>query len=83
MRPSHILILIIVVIVIFGAAKLPDVARNLGKSLKIFKKEVTELSSDKNSPDSPSQNANSAPAKADDIETSKPLDAQNTQPEKL
>lgn len=46
LRPVHILILVIVIIVIFGAAKLPDVARNLGKSMKIFKQEVKELAED-------------------------------------
>lgn len=36
----------LVVIVIFGASKLPDIARNLGKSAKILKKEMRELNED-------------------------------------
>lgn len=50
LRPVHILILLIVIIVIFGASKLPDVARNLGKSMKIFKQEVKELTDDSATP---------------------------------
>lgn len=30
-------------VVLFGAKKLPDAARSLGKSLRIFKSEVREL----------------------------------------
>lgn len=46
MRPSHIIILIIVLVIIFGASKLPDVARSIGQSAKILKKEMRELQDD-------------------------------------
>lgn len=46
MRPSHILILIIVLIVLFGASKLPEIARNLGRSAKVLKSELQDLSDD-------------------------------------
>jgi len=36
------LILALVVILLFGSKKLPDAARSLGKSLRIFKSEVRE-----------------------------------------
>ena len=39
-EPSHILLLILVLVVIFGAKKLPESARSLGKSLRIFKEEL-------------------------------------------
>jgi len=39
----QLVILLIVIIVVFGAARLPNAARSLGKSLKIFKKEVQDL----------------------------------------
>jgi len=39
--PELILILIICLLV-FGAAKLPEVARNLGKGIKAFKKEMKD-----------------------------------------
>jgi sec-independent protein translocase protein TatA len=46
MQPSHWLILAIVVLILFGWKKLPDAARSLGKSLRIFKSEVKELQND-------------------------------------
>lgn len=45
-EPSHILLLLIVVVVLFGAKRLPDSARSLGKSLRIFKGEMKEMKND-------------------------------------
>jgi sec-independent protein translocase protein TatA len=41
--PWHWAILIVVVVILFGAKRLPDAARSLGKSLRIFKSEVREM----------------------------------------
>ncbi len=49
MRPWHIIVLIIVVLVVFGSAKLPDIARSIGESMKVFKKEVQDLREDDDS----------------------------------
>ncbi|MBR5950832.1 MAG: twin-arginine translocase TatA/TatE family subunit [Actinomycetaceae bacterium] len=48
MKPQiwHIVVLIIVLIVVFGAAKLPDIAKSIGQSAKVFKKEMKELTED-------------------------------------
>ena len=46
MKPSHIIVLVVVLIVIFGAAKLPDIAKSIGQSAKVFKKEMKELTED-------------------------------------
>ncbi|MCV7079135.1 MULTISPECIES: Sec-independent protein translocase subunit TatA [Mycobacterium] len=43
LSPWHWAILAVVVIVLFGAKKLPDAARSLGKSMRIFKSEVREM----------------------------------------
>jgi TatA/E family protein of Tat protein translocase len=39
-EPSHILILVIVLVVLFGAKKLPDSAKSIAKSLKVFRDEM-------------------------------------------
>ncbi len=46
MKPWHIIVVLLVIIVIFGAAKLPDIARSLGQSAKVLKKEMRELQDD-------------------------------------
>jgi sec-independent protein translocase protein TatA len=52
LRPVHILILILVVLILFGWKKLPDVARSLGRSMRIFKSEVEEMKNDGKAPPS-------------------------------
>jgi sec-independent protein translocase protein TatA len=46
LSPWHWAILLVVVIVLFGAKKLPEASRSLGKSLRIFKSELRELQHD-------------------------------------
>src|SRR6476469_6654141 len=45
--PGHLLVLAIVVAVLFfGGKQLPDMARSLGRSLRIFKTEIKGMSED-------------------------------------
>jgi len=44
--PWHLLILAAVFVLLFGAKKLPDAARSMGKSLRIFKTEIKGLHDD-------------------------------------
>lgn len=42
-KPWHIIVLIVVLLIVFGSAKLPDIARSLGQSAKVMKKELRDL----------------------------------------
>lgn len=46
MKPSHFIVLAIVLLVVFGASKLPDIAKSFGQSAKVLKKELRELQED-------------------------------------
>jgi sec-independent protein translocase protein TatA len=46
LRGSEWLILLLIVLLLFGARRLPDMARGLGRSLRIFKAETKGLMSD-------------------------------------
>lgn len=46
LKPWHIIVLVLLVLLLFGAGKLPSLARNVGKSMRIFKSEVEELRGD-------------------------------------
>jgi sec-independent protein translocase protein TatA len=48
LRPWHLLVLAVVFLVLFGSKRLPDSARSLGRSLRIFKSEIQELNKDEN-----------------------------------
>ncbi|WP_372665192.1 Sec-independent protein translocase subunit TatA [Amycolatopsis kentuckyensis] len=43
------IILVLLVVLLFGAKRLPDAARSIGKSMKIFKAETKDLAGDKSS----------------------------------
>jgi sec-independent protein translocase protein TatA len=46
LKPWHLLVLAVVFLVLFGSKRLPDSARSLGRSLRIFKSEVQEMNKD-------------------------------------
>ena len=46
LQPWHWVIVIAVFVLLFGAKKLPDAARSLGQSMRIFKSEVKEMRTD-------------------------------------
>ena len=50
-EPSHILIILLVLVLLFGAKRLPDSARSLAKSLRIFKSEIKEINKDEEKKD--------------------------------
>jgi sec-independent protein translocase protein TatA len=41
-QPWHIIVLLIVLFLLFGAKKMPDMARSVGQSLRIFKSEMRQ-----------------------------------------
>ncbi|MCV7225224.1 Sec-independent protein translocase subunit TatA [Mycolicibacterium komossense] len=53
LSPWHWAILAVVIILLFGAKRLPDAARSLGKSMRIFKSEVKEMQNDGKAEPSP------------------------------
>ncbi|HEX6969702.1 MAG TPA: Sec-independent protein translocase subunit TatA [Micromonosporaceae bacterium] len=46
LKPWHIAVLVVVLILLFGAKRLPDAARSLGRSLRILKAETKGLMDD-------------------------------------
>jgi sec-independent protein translocase protein TatA len=50
----ELLIILLVVVVLFGSKRLPDAARSIGRSLRIFKSEVKGLHEDQ-APATPAQ----------------------------
>jgi sec-independent protein translocase protein TatA len=66
--PWKILIIAVLIIVLFGARKLPVAARELGKSMRILKREVSSLHDDEpdvqDTPPAPAQIQAAPPAAA-------------------
>lgn len=54
---TELIIIAVVIILLFGAKKLPDMARSLGRSAKILKAETKGLREDDQPQDTPPQQA--------------------------
>lgn len=67
-RPSHWLVLAIVVVALFGYKKLPDAARSIGRSLRVFKTEVKGMADDDKARDS-ARAADTKPVETNAVET--------------
>jgi len=51
LKPWHLIVLAVVFVVLFGSKRLPDSARSLGRSLRIFKSEVREMNKEDSAED--------------------------------
>ncbi|MEU9733284.1 Sec-independent protein translocase subunit TatA [Streptomyces sp. NPDC048002] len=62
--PTEIILILVVIILLFGAKKLPDMARSLGKSARILKSEAKAMKEDDKStaPADPPHTADEQPA---------------------
>lgn len=43
LEPWHLLVVLVVVVLLFGSKKLPEMARGLGKSMRILKAETAAM----------------------------------------
>jgi sec-independent protein translocase protein TatA len=50
----HLLIILAVILLLFGAPKLPGLAKSIGQSMRIFKGEVNEMKKDGKTDEQPS-----------------------------
>jgi sec-independent protein translocase protein TatA len=54
--PTELILILLIVIIIFGAKKLPDLGKSIGEGIKNFKKSINEgKTDDKNTAPKPPQ----------------------------
>jgi sec-independent protein translocase protein TatA len=46
-QPMHLILILVIVLIIFGPGKLPQLGESLGKSIRGFKKAMSEKDDDK------------------------------------
>ncbi|MDT0467688.1 MULTISPECIES: Sec-independent protein translocase subunit TatA [Streptomyces] len=54
LEPWHLVLLVLVIVLVFGSKKLPDMARSLGKSARILKSEAKAMKDEGKSAAQPS-----------------------------
>jgi len=69
LQAPEIILILLIVLLLFGGKKLPDTARGLGRSLRIFKSEM-KASSDDDAAGTPPQQI---VAKADEVAATPPV----------
>jgi sec-independent protein translocase protein TatA len=74
LKPMEIILILAVVLLLFGAKRLPDAARGLGRSLRIFKSEMKAAQDDDGN--SPPQQIQAGPG---EVSTPPPAPPQPTQ----
>lgn len=57
-NPLLLIVLLLIIVLVFGAKRLPDAARSVGRSMRIFKSEVKEMKDD----DKPGQHSTGGPS---------------------
>jgi sec-independent protein translocase protein TatA len=70
--PPEIILIILVLVLLFGAKKLPELARGSGRALRIFKAETKGLMDDDDDPD---ENAKHKTAEQREIDAQRSRDA--------
>jgi sec-independent protein translocase protein TatA len=84
--PSHWVVIALVVLVLFGYKKLPEMSRSVGRSLRIFKTEIKGMDADdaaRNAADTPGATqppAVNAPVAGQPVVTGEPVVAQPVVP---
>ena len=64
--PQELILIFLIVLILFGAKRLPELARGLGKSIKEFKRATSEVEDDireamkEEAPKNPSQSASAS-----------------------
>lgn len=62
LQPWHIVLVVVVFLILFGSRKLPDAARGLGRSMRIFKSEISEMNNDEKTVENAASQPDSNPA---------------------
>ena len=70
---TEVLIIVLIIALLFGAKRLPDAARGLGRSLRIFKSETKGLIDDAKSEAAPASPAATTAAPPAAVESAAPV----------
>ena len=68
-QPTHLLVLAIVLLVLFGAKRLPELGKGIGEGLKGFKEGLKGVTDPSPAPPANQQNATTAPPASTPSET--------------
>lgn len=77
--PPEIIMILVVLVLLFGAKRLPDAARSLGRSMRIFKSEVKEMRTD-DQDDKPHERPREVEGRLVETQPAEPAPARSPEP---
>jgi len=77
--PTELVIIFVIILVLFGGAKLPEMARNIGRGMRVFKEEANTLRKEIEVSDQPT--ATSSASKSKTSSNGKSSDSEDDVPE--
>lgn len=72
--PWSIVVIVLVIVLLFGWKRLPDAARSLGRSMRIFKSEVQQMTDKDDNPSAASQDTVPGEAARENHTAERPAD---------
>jgi sec-independent protein translocase protein TatA len=79
--PWEIILILLVVLLVFGAKRLPEMGAAMGKGIREFKKNITEVKDSINAPDEPASRSLSGSAERNNMTS--PSSVDEREPKKL
>lgn len=69
--PTQILVVLLIIVLLFGASRLPNTARQMGRSMRIFRSEMKEMKAENPGKPKASTEDDADDAAADDVKASR------------
>ena len=73
-QPMHLIVILVIVLIVWGPGKLPEIGEGLGKSIKAFKKAIN----DANSPKPANETASPTPLEHQTAQAATVIDIEGT-----
>jgi len=80
--PTELVIIFVIILVLFGGAKLPDMARNIGRGMRVFKEEANTLRREIDLSDDDSKGTSKASAESKGASEQTSAQSETSEPEK-
>jgi sec-independent protein translocase protein TatA len=59
--PTEIIVILLLILILFGSKRIPEIAQSLGKGIREFKKSMREIETDVEAPPPPKQTKDNPP----------------------
>jgi sec-independent protein translocase protein TatA len=80
---TEIMIILVLVLLLFGAKRLPEIGASMGKGIREFKKSISDVDRQLNEPPRADRNESLRPAEPASTSAERPKDGSSSEPKRL